>query len=237
MMVFICAVMTLAFFITLGLAAFGNEALAQTPAPPTITSGPTVSNIKPGTATFSWTTSTLTTTGVLISATSGGPYNISATVLSPKTLTHTITPSSVLSSGTTYYYYVRSCDAVSQCVQSSEGSFTTTTWPDLTLTADNIYWPDMAAYNARMLSIDYSVINVAGDDASNVVVAGTMNSNAVTSQNTPFPIGNIPAGGVGNMTIEYHVPQGIGSFSNTVYATAEDPGGVTYYYPGPYPGP
>lgn len=168
---------------------------------------------------------------VHISQTSGGPYNIGAFKIGALSLTHSITPAKgTLSSGTTYYYYVSSCDAWSQCVQSSEGSFVTTTWPDLALGVDNIYWADMNAYSTGILSIDYSVINYGGGDAFNGQVTGTSNSNQVVSQTAP-PIGDIPVGGVGNMTIEYYVPPETLYFSNVVNATAEDQYGITHIYP------
>lgn len=231
-MVVLALLVFLAIFILLGEGAAGNQALAAG-SPPTITSGPTVTSIQQTTATFSWATSTATDGGVHIGASSGGPYTVSATKLSPKSVTHSITPATgSLNPGTTYYYYVESCDIWSQCVQSSEGSFTTASRPDLALGVDNIYWADMAAYNAGNLSIDYSVINNGGDDAFNAQVVGTSNSNLVLSLTAPF-IGDIPVGGVGNMTIEYYVPQGVAGFSNVVSATAEDQYGNSYGYPGP----
>gem|GEM_PF-1191467 len=113
--------------------------------------------------------------------------------------------------------------------------------PALSLSKSSVYWASYADYTSRILSVNYSVWNNGDNEAYNAQIVGTVNSNGVTSVNTPKwverPSGyNIPVGTSGAATIKYHVPAGILAFSTHVYLTADDSCGTTHSYPVPMPG-
>ncbi len=108
--------------------------------------------------------------------------------------------------------------------------------PNLSLSNAGSYWASMADYTAGVLSVDYSIANnSATAGAHNVTIAGTVNTMGVTTAGTPAPLG-IAAGEARTMTVTYNVPDGVGAFSSTVYATADDLCMNSYSYPGPFPG-
>jgi hypothetical protein len=107
--------------------------------------------------------------------------------------------------------------------------------PALSLSKTSTYWGSYADYTARQLSVDYSIGNGAGlTNAYNVTIAGATNSNGVTMASATAG-GNIPAGSSAAVTIKYNIPVGVGQFTSTVYATANDLCNNTWEYPGPAP--
>ncbi len=105
--------------------------------------------------------------------------------------------------------------------------------PPLALATTSVYWASMQDYLGGILSIEYLVSNAAGPKAYGVEITGAINSNGVTLT-TPVPP---PLGDVGvccddpAFTLQYHVPTGVQSFTNTVLAAALDSCGNGYSYP------
>lgn len=107
--------------------------------------------------------------------------------------------------------------------------------PALSLSKTSTYWGSYADYTARQLSVDYSIGNGAGlTNAYNVAIVAASNSNGVTMASATAG-GNIPAGSSAAVTIKYNIPVGVGQFTSTVYATANDLCNNTWEYPGPAP--
>jgi len=96
----------------------------------------------------------------------------------------------------------------------------------------DIYWKDRAHYDARILTLRFSLVNGAGPDAYNVKVTGSTADNGVTAV-TPIPImvGNLASGASLGVEIDYHVPVNVGSFTVASTVCADDQCGTTYYYP------
>lgn len=108
--------------------------------------------------------------------------------------------------------------------------------PTLSLTRTGTYWASYADYVAGILTVDFRITNVSGIDAYNVRVIGTMNTNGVFNLDPLPPAANIVAGGHAGFTVLFNVPEGVTLFRSTVYATAQDPCGNTFSYPGAWPG-
>ncbi|MEW6018517.1 MAG: cytochrome c3 family protein [Pseudomonadota bacterium] len=113
--------------------------------------------------------------------------------------------------------------------------------PDLSINVQRAYWGSYADYVSRIVSVDFGLANgspgIAGN-AYNVSVVGTVNTQGVTSVNTPLAVGAIPAG-LGSAkpaVIRYSVPAGASYFRTSVFATGEDGVHNSYAYPGPMPG-
>lgn len=109
--------------------------------------------------------------------------------------------------------------------------------PQLSLGRSDIYWPSMAAYTARHLSVDYHVDSFF-DVYWDLNVEGTQNTNGVIGIGLSElgPLGVMINSTSPDFTYKYFVPEGVASFKTTVYATAQDACGNTYEYPGPWPG-
>ncbi|MFA6000966.1 MAG: hypothetical protein WC828_02510 [Thermoleophilia bacterium] len=113
-----------------------------------------------------------------------------------------------------------------------------TTLPTLSLSKTRTYWGSYAEYLAETLSVDYSVGNEPGVNASDVTIVGSTSTSGVTLA-TPMPlaIGNLAGGASTAMTLRYNVPPGTAGFITSTYATAKAQySAATYAYPGPYPG-
>jgi len=148
-------------------------------------------------------------------------------------------PLSGLSASTTYYYRVTSYDGQANGTVSAEGSFTTaappcsTTAPSLSLAAPIPLWASYADYEARKLSVSWTVNNTGAVGATNVQMTGSTPNGAVTLITAmPVVIGNIAAGGSGSTVLQYNVPVGYGGFHVWNTASAQDEcGTITVTYP------
>ncbi|MCL4472581.1 MAG: hypothetical protein M1539_03830 [Actinobacteria bacterium] len=108
--------------------------------------------------------------------------------------------------------------------------------PTLSLTKTGAYWASYADYVAGNLNVDFRISNISGIDAGNVSIVGTMNTNGVVNLAPLPPPANIPAGTHAAFTVLFSVPEGVTLFRSTVYATAQDPCGNAFSYPGAWPG-
>ncbi|MHB1325764.1 MAG: YncE family protein [Thermoleophilia bacterium] len=107
--------------------------------------------------------------------------------------------------------------------------------PALTLSRTRTYWASLADYEARKLSVNYSVGNGGTANAANVSIVGSTSTASVTAASAlPMPAGNIAAGGSAAITLQYNVPVSTTAFMTSTYATAQN-GASVYTYPGPYP--
>ena len=108
--------------------------------------------------------------------------------------------------------------------------------PNLGLSVMRVYWASYSDYTAGHLSVDYRLANNSvGLTAVNVQIVGTVLTNSVANL-TGFPVsvGDILAGSNAGFTLQYLVPPTVSQFSTKMYATAQDPTGTSYDYPGPY---
>ncbi|MEW6018550.1 MAG: S8 family serine peptidase [Pseudomonadota bacterium] len=115
--------------------------------------------------------------------------------------------------------------------------------PSLSLSGASSYWDSYADYQARVLSVDFSLCNSAAIDAVNVNIVGVINTNSViVLSSLPFAVGDIdgPPGGnppvCSQVTQRFFVPPGISRFRSANFVTAEDRCGASYAYPAPFPG-
>lgn len=178
---------------------------------------------------------------VEIGTASGGPYTEVITGCTPDpcstwSLLHSVDLTG-LSPARTYYWRVKSLDG--QFTYGLEHSFTTlgsSLPPTLSLSLSAVRWDSYADYLASELTVDWSIANNAGFSAINANIVGDITSNGVFMTNaTPFAVGDIPDGMTGSFSTRYHVPPGVNYFRTQLYLTAQDAGGTTYSYPGPFP--
>ncbi|MBI5870335.1 MAG: S8 family serine peptidase [Actinobacteria bacterium] len=118
---------------------------------------------------------------------------------------------------------------------SISGSFTEACGkPLLSLETSSSFWASYEDYLSHELSVTFSFCNSGTNDAFNVAMVGSINTNsAVLASLVPGSVGNI-AGGSGScapITVKYLVPAGVSRFRATVYATAENSCGLNYAYP------
>ena len=123
------------------------------------------------------------------------------------------------------------------------GSFTVAcSKPALSLGSPLSFWASYSDYVQGLLSVTFSFSNTGADEAYNVNIVGSVNTNGtLLSTITPVNIGNLAAtgnpGSTVPVTVKYSVPAGVTDFRSTVYSTAQDICGVTYFYPAPYAAP
>lgn len=102
----------------------------------------------------------------------------------------------------------------------------------LNLSMSSVYWASYSDYQARELSVDYTVQNAGGNDVYGVAITGSTNTNGVvTSTGMPAAIGDIPASGTGKVTLQYIVPEGVGVFRTALTGSGKDASGTTYLFP------
>lgn len=110
--------------------------------------------------------------------------------------------------------------------------------PDLRLSMTNpAYWATFDDYQARRLSVDFTISNPGGPDAPSVEIGGSDSTNGVTLA-TPIPFsitGPIATGASSGMTLVYDVYGGVYAFETTVDAIAQDACGQWFVY-GVFPG-
>jgi len=113
------------------------------------------------------------------------------------------------------------------------------TQPALRLTQENVYWASYADYTFDTLSVDYNVSNESTNyaNAHNLQIVGTDNTEGVLSIDHGRNINMVPAGECELVTVKYSVPETVGSFTTSVWATTHDQCGTPYDYPGPMPLP
>lgn len=109
--------------------------------------------------------------------------------------------------------------------------------PTLGLATTQIYWASMADFQARELSVDYSLDNRGNGDATGVEIIYAQATNGVFPL-TPMPaaVGDLDRGQNGPVTLKYLVPPGVASFRSTSYAACDGLDATHYIFPGPPPG-
>ncbi|HDY69347.1 MAG TPA: hypothetical protein ENH54_00235 [Actinobacteria bacterium] len=95
----------------------------------------------------------------------------------------------------------------------------------------------MADYNNNQLSVDYNISNTSSNyaNAKDMTIVGTVDTAGVSLVDGGRVINMVSVGECELVTVKYLVPTGVGSFTSSVYATANDQCGNSYAYPGPYP--
>jgi len=107
--------------------------------------------------------------------------------------------------------------------------------PDLSPSVVSVYWANLADYVAGDLTVEYSLANNSvGLSAIGVEIIAVTNTNGVGLLTAlPVSVGDIAAGSSGSFTLRYSVPSGVTQFTTNLSATASDPTGTSYNYPGP----
>jgi rhodanese-related sulfurtransferase len=104
--------------------------------------------------------------------------------------------------------------------------------PDLRMSAPSPFWASYADYQNGLLSVNWTISNVAGGTAYDVKITGSFNSNGVTIV-TPLPVtvaNIISVGGNASVTLKYNVPVAVGSWHTDMTGSATDLCGNSYYY-------
>ena len=114
--------------------------------------------------------------------------------------------------------------------------------PQLSVGSPSSFWGSYADYVQGQLSVNFTFSNTGPDDAFGVSLVGSVNTNGVVLLSTvPMTIGSITATGTPGssvpITVKYSVPPGVMAFRSTLYSSAQDVCGITYYYPAPYAAP
>jgi len=119
------------------------------------------------------------------------------------------------------------------------GSICTGGKPDLNLSLDSVQWASYADYIAHYLTVNYNVNNVGSSTANNMQYVGsTATASVVCMTAGPISLGTVNGGSSATLTLVYSLPPcgSVSHFQATVYVTAKDACGTSYYYPGPYQG-
>jgi subtilisin family serine protease len=187
--------------------------LADTTAP-SITSGPTVSEVTSSSAKVSWTTDEASTTVVYYKQQADTSWT--SVIDNSATTTHSLILTA-LNSGTSYYYYVSSADAAGNVRDSAQGTFTTASvadTPKLAVSAGNLWHELKGKSGSAKLFLPVTVTGTAGS-------ATTLNvkyyqSASLTGEYTLVAQGSVTTSGDGTLTFEYSRA----SCGNYYYATA-----------------
>ncbi|MCL6106077.1 MAG: glycoside hydrolase [Actinobacteria bacterium] len=111
--------------------------------------------------------------------------------------------------------------------------------PSLSLSENRVYWASLDDFNARSLSIDFTIANDGSDLAYDTQFTGSISTDNVNLQTLtpvswgPVNFGVLFAGQSVPFTLKYQVPAGVTSFKTTISATAQDACGDVYNYPPP----
>ncbi len=102
----------------------------------------------------------------------------------------------------------------------------------LTFGMKRIYWENYAAYQQRVLSVDYTVTNAGANDAYNVWLGENKPTNGVIAINEPFSFVSyrLTAGTSATVTRTYLLPQGVNSFKSQFGISAEDLNGHVHIF-------
>lgn len=84
------------------------------------------------------------------------------------------------------------------------------------------YWDSREDYDARLLSIDYSLSNTGTGTAYNVqVTAATANRGVTVATTLPLSLGDLISGGQILFTLKWLVPRNVASFTTDITACAD----------------
>jgi subtilisin len=174
--------------------------LADTTAP-SITSGPTVSDITPSSAKVTWTTDEASTSIVYYKQQADASWT--SVIDNSATTSHLLTLTG-LTSGTTYYYYVSSADAAGNVGNSAQGTFTTASavnTSNLALSVGNLSHEQKGKSGSAKL---FAPVTVSGTGGS----ATTLNvkyhqSTSLTGPYTLVAQGSATTSADGTVTFEY----------------------------------
>lgn len=103
--------------------------------------------------------------------------------------------------------------------------------PGLSVSAPFAFWASYADYEAKILSVNWTISNSGPDAASNVQITGSSDTNGVIATNLPASAGDIANGASGVATVTYSIPPAVGSWRTTMTASAQDCSGATHTYP------
>ncbi|MDO8506985.1 MAG: CHAP domain-containing protein [bacterium] len=93
-------------------------------------------------------------------------------------------------------------------------------------------WASYADYQARELSVDYTIANVGANNAYDVTITSSTNTAGVTTTSTlPMLVGDILPNEAKDIKLTYTVPPGISYFRTTLTASAKDANRNTHTYP------
>lgn len=168
---------------------------------PSITSGPTVSEITPSSAKVTWTTDEASTSIVYYKQQADASWT--SIIDNSATTSHSLTLTG-LTSGTAYYYYVSSADVAGNVGNSAQGTFATASAVDtsnLALSAGNLSHEQKGKSGSAKL---FAPVTVSGTGGS----ATTLNvkyyqSTSLTGKYTLVAQGSVTTSADGTITFEY----------------------------------
>lgn len=104
--------------------------------------------------------------------------------------------------------------------------------PTISVSVDDVFWADYAAYLARELSVRYSFANqgAGSADAFALREVDTIPA-AVTVAALPDPVAAIAPGTSATLDVRYQVPQGVVLFKTALFASCSDDGGGELWFP------
>lgn len=96
-------------------------------------------------------------------------------------------------------------------------------WPDLSISIDHAYWGSFADYEARELTVKFSLHNSSpADVAPGVQITEVTSTNGVSLKTvTPVIVGDVAAGGRADVNLVFCVPIGVGYFSTNITGSAD----------------
>lgn len=104
--------------------------------------------------------------------------------------------------------------------------------PSLTLLYDSADWGSYANYQARELSVGWTVRNDGSETAYDVRITGNTNGRGVGLLTAlPVALGSIASGSTASTTIKHSPPTGVGSYTSAVTGAAKDCAANSYNYP------
>src|SRR5659263_606376 len=109
--------------------------------------------------------------------------------------------------------------------------------PDLwmSLSPGNPYWASYADYQARELSVKYTIANSGSGDAIDFQLLSFGATNLVEPLTaTPISLGTLTAGSATSLKVAYRIPLGVLSFMATARATCTGDCGYVHEYPDRY---
>lgn len=107
--------------------------------------------------------------------------------------------------------------------------------PALSLSGTSGYWASFTDYEARSLSVDYSLANGGGDAVGLQVVLLSASNGVGALTVLPVSLGTVGLGQNVPFTALYEVPLGVATFRASTYVTCSDASGGFYQFPGPAP--
>ncbi len=102
----------------------------------------------------------------------------------------------------------------------------------LTLKCGHAFWASQADYQARKLSVTYTLINSGNNPAYNAKITDAVGTNGVVIFDPlPYTVGDLEPGAKAEITLHFTVPPNVHNFRSSLKATAEDANKASHSFP------